>query len=123
MATVEEMVTGIDAALEGTDPDAMVAVLAPGAEIWHNYDRKSIDARGNMTAIGTLAQIVSNAKMERILVGELPGGFVYQYALHGTVIASGKPFEMHNCIIATTADGLITRLDEYVDPTVGAQLA
>jgi ketosteroid isomerase-like protein len=123
MATVEEMVTGIDAALEGTDPEAMVAVLAPGAEIWHNYDRKAIDARSNMAAIGTLAQIVSDAKMERILVGELPGGFVYQYALHGTVVANGKPFEMHNCIIATTADGLITRLDEYVDPTVGAQLA
>jgi ketosteroid isomerase-like protein len=123
MATVEEMVAGIDAALEGVDPDAMVAVFAPGAVIWHDYDRKVLDARENMAAIGTLAQIVRDAKMERVRVGEFDGGFVYQYALHGTVVANGKAFEMQNCIVATTDGGLITRLDEYVDPTVGAQLA
>ena len=40
------------------------------------------------------------------------------------VRASGKPFEMQNCLIVTTSgDGLITRIDEYVDPTVGAQLS
>jgi ketosteroid isomerase-like protein len=122
MATVEEIVAGIDAALEGKDPDAMIAVLAPGAEIWHDYDRKVLDARENMAAIGTLAQIVSDAKMEHVRVAEFDGGFVYQYALHGTVVANGKPFEMQNCIVATVADGLVTRMDEYVDPTVGSQL-
>jgi ketosteroid isomerase-like protein len=123
MATVEEMITGIEAALDGSDADAMVAVLAPGAVIWHDYDRKVVDARENMAAIGTLAQIVRDAKMERVRVGEFPGGFVYQFVLHGTVIANGKPFEMQNCIVATTEGGLISRIDEYVDSTIGAQLA
>ena len=31
---------------------------------------------------------------------------------------------MQNCLIVhTNADGLISRIDEYVDPTVGAQLS
>jgi ketosteroid isomerase-like protein len=30
---------------------------------------------------------------------------------------------MQNAVIITTADGQITRIDEYVDPTVGAQLS
>jgi ketosteroid isomerase-like protein len=30
---------------------------------------------------------------------------------------------MQNCVVVTTTDdGLISRIDEYVDPTVGAQL-
>ena len=40
------------------------------------------------------------------------------------VRANGNPFEMQNCLIVhTNADVLITRIDEYVDPTVGAQLS
>lgn len=31
------------AALEGSDLDGMIAVLAPGAVVWHNRDRK-VDA-------------------------------------------------------------------------------
>jgi ketosteroid isomerase-like protein len=123
MATVEELIAGFDAGLDGTDPSAMIATLAPGAVVWHDYDRKIVDARENMAAVATLAQIVRDAKMERVRVEEFDGGFLYQFVLHATVIASGKPFEMHNCIVATTADGLVTRIDEYVDPTAGAQLA
>jgi len=70
-----------------------------------------------------LTQIVRDMSMEHLRIEEFPGGFLYQFALHGTVIASGKPFEMHNVVIASVDGGRITRIDEYVDPGVGAQLA
>jgi len=122
MATTEELITGFDEGITG-DGDAMVATLAPGAVVWHNYDRKVVDAIENMASVGMLAQIVRDMSMERIRVEEFSGGFVYQFALHGTVISNGNPFEMHNVIIASVEGGLITRIDEYVDPSVGAQLA
>ena len=122
MATTEELITGFDQGITG-EPDAMVATLAPGAVVWHNYDRKVVDAIENMASVGMLAQIVRDMSMEHLRVEEFPGGFVYQFALHGTVISNGNAFEMHNVIIASVADGLITRIDEYVDPSVGAQLA
>ena len=68
MATHEEMAAAFDAALTGGDPDAFVAALAPGAIVWHNHDRKEVDARENMAAIGMLGQLVDDLKNEHVLL-------------------------------------------------------
>ena len=124
MATHDEMVAAFNAALEGRDADAFVGVLAPGAIVWHNHDRKEVDARENMAAVAMLAQIVDDLQIDHPLCAPIDEGFVLRFVARGTVNSNGNPFEMHNCLIVTTTDdGLISRLDEYVDPTVGAQLA
>lgn len=124
MATHDQMATAFDAALTGGDPDDFVALLAPGAIVWHNHDRKEVDARENMAAIGMLGQLVENLKNERVLLSPTDNGFVLQFVIRGSVRSSGNDFEMQNCVVVTTTDdGLISRIDEYVDPTVGAQLA
>ena len=124
MATHDQMAAAFDAALTGSDPDGFVALLAPGAIVWHNHDRKEVDARENMAAIGMLGQLVENLKNERVLLSPTDSGFVLQFIVRGSVRSSGNDFEMHNCVVVTTTDdGMISRIDEYVDPTVGAQLA
>jgi ketosteroid isomerase-like protein len=124
MATHDEIAAAFDGALEGRDPDGFVAVLAPGAIVWHNHDRTEVDARENMAAVGMLAQLVDGLKSERVLLGPTDTGFVLQFVVRGTVRSSGNDFEMQNCIVVTTTDdGLVSRIDEYVDPTVGAQLS
>ena len=124
MATHDQMATAFDAALTGRDPDDFVALLAPGAIVWHNHDRKEVDARENMAAIGMLGQLVESLNNERVLLSPTDNGFVLQFVIRGSVRSSGNDFEMQNCVVVTTTDdGLISRIDEYVDPTVGAQLA
>jgi ketosteroid isomerase-like protein len=124
MATHDEIAGAFDGALEGGDPERFVALLAPGAIVWHNHDRKEVDARENMAAIGMLSQLVDNLKNERVLLSPTDTGFVLQFVVRGTVRSSGNDFEMQNCVVVTTTDdGLVSRIDEYVDPTVGAQLA
>src|SRR5437868_849931 len=124
MATHDEMLTAFDSALEGRDPDPLLAVLAPGAIMWHNHDRKEVDARDNMAAIGMLPQLVDGLKNEHLLYAPIDNGFVLRFVTRGTVRSNGNEFEMQNCIIVTTnEDGMISRMDEYVDPTVGAQFA
>lgn len=122
MATTEDLIDGFDRGITG-DADAMLATFAPGAVVWHNFDRKEVDAVENMGAVTVLSQLVRDMSVERRRVEEFPGGFLYQFVLEGTVIASGNPFEMQNALVVSVADGLITRIDEYVDPTVGAQLS
>jgi uncharacterized protein len=124
MATHDEMIAAFDGAIEGHDPDAFVAVLAPGAIVWHNSDRKEVDARENMASIAILGQLVDGLKSERVRYAPVDGGFLLQFVVHGTVTSNGNPFEMQNCLVVTTTDdGLISRIDEYVDPTVGGQFA
>ena len=123
MPSNDELVTAFHDALAGKG-DAFVASMAPGAVIWHNHDRKDVDAIDNMAAVNMLSQIVDDLATETRLRTPIDGGFLYQYVTRGKVRANGNPFEMQNCLIVhTNADGLITRIDEYVDPTVGAQLS
>jgi len=124
MATHDELIAAFDAAIEGRDPDAFVSVLAPGAIVWHNSDRKEVDARENMASVAILGQLVDSLKSERVRYAAIDGGFLLQFVVHGTVKSNGNAFEMQNCLLVTTTDdGLISRVDEYVDPTVGAQFA
>ena len=93
--------------------------------MWHNHDRKEVDARENMAAIGMLGQLVDGLKNERVLLSADRRRLraAVRGARHGEARAA-TTFEMQNCLIVTTTDdGLISRIDEYVDPTVGAQLA
>ncbi len=124
MPSHEELAAAFDAALTGGEPDAFVAALAPGAVVWHNSDHNEVDARENMAAIAMLSQLVDDLENEHLLFTATDDGFVLAYATRGKVRSNGNPFEMHNCLIVTTTDdGLISRIDEYVDPTVGAQFA
>jgi ketosteroid isomerase-like protein len=123
MPSNDELVAAFEGALAGNG-DAFVASMAPGAVIWHNHDRKDVDAIDNMAAVNMLSQIVDDLVTETRLCTPIDGGFLYQYVTRGKVRANGNPFEMQNCLVVhTNADGLITRIDEYVDPTVGAQLS
>ena len=123
MPSNDELVTAFHDALAGKG-DAFVASMAPGAVIWHNHDRQDVDAIENMAAVNMLSQIVDDLSTESRLCTPIDGGFLYQYVTRGKVRANGNPFEMQNCLIVhTNADGLITRIDEYVDPTVGGQLS
>ena len=124
MPSTDELVAAFDTALTGKDADAFVAALAPGAIIWHNHDRKEVDARENMAAIAMLGQLVDELENEHVLLAPIDNGFVLQYVTKGKVRSNGNPFEMQNCLVVTTTDdGLIRRIDEYVDPTVGAQFS
>src|SRR5215213_3695793 len=124
MPNTDELIAAFDGALTGKDADAFVASLAPGAVVWHNHDRKEVDARENMAAIAMLAQLVGELENEHVRRADIDDGFVLQFVTRGTVRSSGTPFEMQNCIVVTTTDdGLVSRIDEYVDPTVGAQLS
>ena len=123
MPSNEAIVDAFDDALTGNGGDGFVAVLAPGAVVWHNHDRNDVDARDNMAAVDMLSQIVDELVNERRLFAPIDDGFVLQYVTRGKVRSNGNDFEMHNCLIVhTDGDGLVTSIDEYVDPTVGAQL-
>ena len=77
-----------------------------------------------MAAIAMLSQLVDELQNEFPRRAPVDGGFMVQYVTTGKVRSSGQPFEMHNCLIVlTNDDGLIERIEEYVDPTVGAQLS
>jgi ketosteroid isomerase-like protein len=110
-------------ALRTLETDALIARLAPGAIVWHNHDRQEVDADTTLRGIGALGQMVRDLEFETVRLSPTPEGFVMQFVVRGTVIANGNPFEMQNCVVVLIDGEQITRIDEYVDPTVATQLA
>lgn len=104
------------------DPAVLSARMAPGAVLWHNTDKVEGDAAEGFGGIVGLYQLVDGLHVEVVQHEALPAGELARFVVRGTVRATGAPLAAHNCVVLTIEDGRVTRLDEYVDPTFGAQL-
>ncbi len=62
----------------------------PGPIVWHNHDRKEVDAVENMATIAMLSQLVDGLKSETRYLAPTADGFVFQFVVRGTVNSNGN---------------------------------
>jgi ketosteroid isomerase-like protein len=91
--------------------------------VWHNSDRAELGKDAALARIGAVAQVADGVSVEVIRFEETTFGFVEQLVLRGTIRATGRSLALHNCLVVTTLDGTVARIDEYVDPNVIVQMA
>ena len=103
------------AALNVADVDAVRAVYSPDARIWHNFDKKLQSAEENIESMLWLHTVLKNVNYDIQNLIAIPGGFLQQHILRGTLVASGDDFAMHACAICKVENGRITGLEEYLD--------
>jgi ketosteroid isomerase-like protein len=96
------------------DLEAVRALYAPDARIWHNHDGIVQDPAANLQVLGWVVKNIRDIRYEQVRREATPTGFVQQHVMRGTA-PGGKPFELAACIVCTVVDGRITRLDEYLD--------
>ncbi len=102
------------AAIERSDIAGAEACYAPDARIWHNFDGVEQTVGENMRSLGWMDKRLSARKYEIVSRHAFAGGFVQQHVLTG-VLNNGEPFRMPACIVVQVTDGMIARLDEYLD--------
>jgi ketosteroid isomerase-like protein len=100
-------------AIAAAHPDAVRAVYAPDAKIWHNFDELDQTVDENLATLVALHQRASGLQYTEIRRFLAPGGFVQQHVLVGQ--AKGGPLRMPAMIRFWVDDGRITRLEEYLD--------
>jgi ketosteroid isomerase-like protein len=101
------------AAIEKGDVDGVRAIYAPGAVIWHNTDGVEQTVEENLRTLQWVCDNLAERAYEDVRRTELHGGFVQQHNLRFT--KNGERREVPACIVATVAEGRITRIDEYLD--------
>jgi ketosteroid isomerase-like protein len=97
------------------------ALLAPGCVNWHNHDKLAVPAVG-FEGAGALGQLVDDLHADIVQHEIFASGELIRIIIQGTVRSTGLPLDAHHCIVLTTGDTGITRIDDYVDPTLGVQL-
>jgi ketosteroid isomerase-like protein len=122
MATPKEIAVALHVALETGHVESLAPLVADDAVVWHNSDRLTLTKDQALPRIGGAARLAEALHVEVVNMQETPDAFVEQIVLRGTVRANGSPLELHNCLVVSLRDGLVTRIDEYVDPNVTAQI-
>jgi ketosteroid isomerase-like protein len=101
--------------IEAGDLDAIRSAYAPDAVVWANFDDTARDVESSLGVVTWLLSVTTERRYEIVRRIEIDGGVLQQHVLHATT-RSGTKFSMPACLVFQVGDGLITRVDEYLDP-------
>lgn len=107
-------------AIERGDIEAVKAIYAPDARIWHSHDLKEQSVEENLRVLGWMSRNLPNRSYRVHRRVAIPGGFLQQHTLEAQT--AGGPFTMPACIVVEVRDGRIARLEEYLDSARVAEL-
>jgi ketosteroid isomerase-like protein len=102
------------AAVLAGDIDALRAIYAPEAVIWHNTDGVEERVEEHLRVAAWMAKIISDLRFDDVRRVATSEGFVAQHIVRGRT-PSGREANIPWCAVGTVVDGRITRLDEYLD--------
>ena len=114
MPTNIEVCDQLFSAIMRGDIEAVRAIYAPNAVIWHNNDMVEQTPEENLRTLGWVTRNITDLRYEEMRRYDTGAGFVQQHVLRG-LAPNGSPLELPACVVCQVKDGQITRLDEYLD--------
>ena len=108
--------------IEAKDLDAVRALYAPGIVVWANFNDRGQDVDRALRSLGWLLDRLGEPRYDVRRRDVIPGGFLQEHVLCG-VAPNGTAVAMPACIVAKVEGGLITSINEYLDPAGVAALS
>ena len=108
-------------AIQSGDVATVRACYARDAKLWHNTDNIEQTVDQNMKVLDWFIEKLPDRNYRVLRREALRDGFLQQHVLEAT-LPDGTPWKMSACVVVKMADGLITRLDEYLDSAEGKAL-
>ena len=103
------------AAIERGDVGALAAMWSDDVLVWRLGGGRERDKPRALVVIDWFVANTTSRRYEVLDRQVFDGGFVQQHVVHA-VTANGSPVSFRACLIVKVADGLVTRIDEYLDP-------
>jgi ketosteroid isomerase-like protein len=108
--------------LEGSDLEAVRAFYAPDAKIWHNHDGLEQTVDQNLKVLAWFTRNFPGRRYRLVRREALCDGFLQQHVLEART-ADGAAATLDACVVVRMKDGVITRLDEYLDSAQAANFS
>ncbi len=120
--TAEDSLDHLLSAIVAGDTAAVRAAYHPDARIWHNFDQVEQTVDENLTTLSWFVRALPDRRYEDVVRHRIAGGVAQQHVVRGTT-PDGSKVEMPACLFVWVGeDGLITRIEEYVDTGQAAAL-
>jgi ketosteroid isomerase-like protein len=117
-----ELADRLFGAIERGEYDTVDGMWADDVTVWHSGDGRDNDRVRALKVIRWFIDVTTTRGYEILDRQVFDGGFVQQHILRASG-ADEVSIEMRVCIVVkVNAEGLITRIDEYFDPTDMAPL-
>jgi ketosteroid isomerase-like protein len=102
------------AAIERADVAAVAALYAEEATVWHSNDNITQSKAENLRTLGFLTKVATlrYTILERVISGEQ---VAQRHRVEMIARANGRSATSDAAIFFTIRDGLIHRIDEYID--------
>lgn len=108
-------------AIQSGDTATVRACYHPDAKLWHNNDGIEQTVDQNMKVLDWFIRTLPDRNYRVVRREALPDGFMQQHVLEAT-LPDGTKWAMDACVVVRIENGLITRLDEYIDSAKSSQL-
>lgn len=113
---LDEVADAFFAAMERRDLDAVRAIYADDARIWHARDAVDTDVRANLDLLTTFFARTSDIRYEVVRRFYRPDGLVQQHVVRGRT-ADGRELEIPVSFMCLVDDDRrIVRIEEYLNP-------
>lgn len=109
-------------AIQSGEADEVRRFYAPDAKLWHNTDGVEQTVEQNLKALAWFKRNLPDRNYRVLRREALADGFMQQHVLEAT-LPDGTRWSLDACVVVRVKDGLITRLDEYIDGVRTADLA
>lgn len=104
------------AAIERGDGAALAALWSDDVVVWRQGGGRDRDKPRALKVIEWFVEATAERRYEVLDRQVFDGGFVQQHIVHATD-RTGAPLSFRACLVVkVTPDGLISRIDEYLDP-------
>ena len=101
-------------AIQTGNVEAVRACYAPDAKLWHNTDDIEQTIDQNMAVLAWFIKTLPDRYYRVLYRAALKDGFVQQHILEAT-LPDGTKWKMFACVVVRMENGVIVRLDEYLD--------
>lgn len=110
----ETLAAGFIAAIEEGNIPRLHELCSTDVVIWHNNDNQEVDLDNVARLLTWLSRNVRDLRYADVRRRAFAGGYVQQHVLTG-VAPNGDALHLPACLIMQVSNGLITRIEEYLD--------
>jgi ketosteroid isomerase-like protein len=114
MRSANEVADQIFDAIEAGDATTVAALYADDVIVWHNNDGVEQTKEQNLRVLRWMVRNTVSREYRAVRRFAIDGGFVQQHDLH-LEFDDGRSADLPACVVVAVADGVITRIDEYLD--------
>jgi ketosteroid isomerase-like protein len=117
-----EVADRLFASISAGDTEAVAALWSDDVAVWHSGDERDNDKTRALKVIRWYVGATTYRHYEVLDRQVFDGGFVQQHILHSRT-GRGEDVALRVCLVVKIGDdGLIRRIDEYLDPAELAPL-